>query len=146
MSKEYNKWLCSKYPWLCPYNVITGSLPKDYDYEYTWLDFIPEGWRNNFGLKLCEEIQSLLIEANFENKYKIIQIKEKYGSLRWYSEEVPISINKRYDDLIDKYEDLSKKICIFCGQPANLKLDGWVIPLCDKCYDEYENKRVITGW
>ena len=33
LRKEYNKNLLEKYPWLTPYNVWTGKLNEDYDYN-----------------------------------------------------------------------------------------------------------------
>ena len=43
-----NKALLEKYPWLTPYNVWTGKPLEDYNYEYTWADDIPRGWRLAF--------------------------------------------------------------------------------------------------
>ena len=58
--REYNKQLIEKYPFLMPYNIWTGEPIEDYDYEYTWLDDMPDGWRNAFGLQMCEELKQAL--------------------------------------------------------------------------------------
>lgn len=135
---DHNHWLCYKYPWLCPYNVITGELSIDYDYEYTWLDSMPDGWRKAFGEEMCEEIQKLLEEADWVDRYRILQIKEKYGYLHWYSNGVPKEINEQYNAIIRKYEDLSERTCFICGAPATKISTGWICPWCDKCASEYE--------
>ena len=39
-------------------------------------------------------------------------------------------------DIISKYETISANTCIKCGQPGELDFDGWILPLCPKCYAE----------
>ncbi len=142
-TKEYNKALCKKYPFLIPSNRWSGKLitegagfwpgepdsVPDYDWEFTELDDMPDGWRSAFGEQLCEELKAALEAAGFLEKYRIIQIKEKYGFLRWYD-------NGNCDEgykVIRKYEDLSKRICINCGKPATRITTGWISPFCDDC-------------
>lgn len=103
--REYNKNLCERYPFLLPYNRWSGkpitteeegywpgmpeSIPE-YDYEYTELDAMPEGWRIAFSDEMLEELRNELIRCNALDTYKVEQIKEKYGSLRWYSCGYPV--------------------------------------------------------
>lgn len=70
-----NKELIKKYPWLQIRNVWTNEKLDD---EFTWLDDLPEGWRKAFGLQMVEELDQILRKANYQDKYKIIQIKEKW--------------------------------------------------------------------
>lgn len=86
----YNKELLDKYSWLRPTNRWTGEGTEDYDYTYTELDAMPSGWRLAFGEDICREIHLELVKYNFVDNYKILQIKEKYGSLRWYDGGTPI--------------------------------------------------------
>lgn len=72
-----NKELIEKYPWLQIRNVWTNEKLDD---EFTWLDDLPEGWRKAFGLQMVEELDQILRKANYQDKYKITQIKEKW---RW---------------------------------------------------------------
>ena len=130
---KYNKDLLEKYPWLTPYNVWTGEPLEDYDYEYTWADDISLGWRLAFGDQMLEELDQLLKKYNFEDKYRIVQIKEKYGGLRWYDNGFPEEGHKEYTDWLDKYEDLSFRTCIRCGKPAIGFTKGWIMPLCKDC-------------
>ena len=130
---KYNKELLEKYPWLTPYNVWTGKPLEDYDYEYTWADDISRGWRIAFGDQMIEELDQLLKKYNFEDKYRIVQIKEKFGGLRWYDNGFPEEGHKEYTDWLCKYEDLSFKTCIRCGKPAIGFTKGWIMPLCKDC-------------
>lgn len=129
--REYNKQLIEKYPFLMPYNIWTGEPSEDYDYEYIWLDDMPSGWRNAFGLQMCEELKQALNKQpqTFMDTFKIIQIKEKFGGLRFYTNWTTSEIN----EVIDKYENMSFKICIRCGAPAKWITRGWISPFCDKC-------------
>lgn len=132
-SKEHNRWLCYKYHWLIPHNRYTDEELLNYDYTYTELDEMPEGWKKAFGEQLCEEIEKLLEEVNYQDKYRITQIKEKYGELCWYDNGVPKQIYDRFLEIIHKYEKLSHKTCIKCGKPATKISTGWITPWCDDC-------------
>ena len=117
-----NRELIEKYPWLTPSNKWSGKWitdcmgpngeegywpgnPEehpDYNYEFTELDDMPEGWRIAFGEQMCEEINQewLTWSEDERKKFRITQIKEKYGSLRFY-------VNYGTDNLykiISKYE------------------------------------------
>ena len=146
-SVSHNYWLCYKYPWLVPRNRWTDKEVKDFDYSWTELDAMPDGWRKAFGEQMCEEIQKLLEEADYIYKYRILQIKEKWGYLHWYDNAVPESIKERLNAIIRKYEDLSKRICVKCGAPATKISTGWISPWCDKCAGEIRESFVpIDEW
>ena len=134
---EENKKLCERYPFLIPRNRWTGEIAEDFDYSWTELDDMPDGWRKAFGEQMCEEIREELVKHNFLDKYRILEIKEKYSSLRWYDFGYPN--DSRIPEIIDKYESLSTKTCIKCGSNNKVKFtDGWIVPLCDKCMTKYK--------
>lgn len=97
---------------------------------YTELDAMEPGWRKAFGIQMCEEIKQALKKHNYLYKYRITQIKEKFGTLRWYDEGAP----KEVHDIIDKYENLSWNTCCCCGKPATKITSGWISPYCDDCF------------
>lgn len=130
MDKEYNKQLVEKYPFLLPRNRWTGKVPADYDYSYTELDNMPDGWRKAFGEQMCEEIKQELEEKGILHQYRISQIKEKYGELCWYDFGCTTKILR---EIIPKYEKLSTHTCIKCGKPATRITLGWISPYCDDC-------------
>lgn len=137
--REYNQKLIEKYPWLLPRNEKTDRPPYDYDYSYTELDGLPKGWRVTFGDSICEEIQSELEKFDYVDKYRIRQIKEKFGSLRWYDDRIPKDC--QIPKIIRKYEELSETICICCGAPATKRSTRyWVSYYCDKhANNKYEH-------
>ena len=130
---EHNKELIEEYPFLkLKYNL-------DDMLTYTWLDDMPIGWRIAFGEQLCKEIKEELIKNNELDSYKIIQIKEKFGGLRWYDN----SGLPGMQFIIAKYEALSEKTCINCGKPANWISKGWISPYCDDCATKQAKARGV---
>jgi len=144
--EERNKALCDKYPWLYPRNVWTDEKVEDYDYSYTLLDQMPTGWRLAFGEQMCEELRKVLAKANYEKDYRVVQIKEKYGELRWYDNGAPVTIFDEIQKIIGKYSNLSQKICICCGKPATRISLGWISPWCDECSPKNEKTISIEEW
>lgn len=145
MSKiEKNKELCKKYHFLIPTNRWTGDIVKDYDYTWTELDSMPEGWRKSFGENLCKEIKEALDKIDevhshkVSSNYRILQIKEKYGRLRWYTNWS----TKELDDIIYKYEDISIRTCIDCGEPATKITLNWISPYCEDCSKNYSKEKI----
>ena len=151
---EANKKLTQKYPWLMPVSTWDGKTLDSYDYSYTLFDDIPFGWRKAFGVIMIEEIQKCLEEIgtvekiDAVNSYSVLQIKEKFGSLRWYSNGDAL-ISDTYDisNIERKYEVISEHVCINCGKLdipiVNMK--GYVSPYCPDCYYEIIKKLGINN-
>ena len=137
-SQKENKQLCEQYPFLLPRNIWTDEISKDFEYSYTELDAMPDGWRKAFGLQMCEELKQELIRINKMDEFRIAQIKEKFGELRFYTNWVTDEI----EAIINKYTELSRKTCINCGKPATVITTGWISPFCNDCVkdinDNYE--------
>ena len=131
---ETNKKLCDEFPFLIPHNVWTDEVPKDYNYEYTWIDSAPSGWKNLI-IECCKEIKPILEQHDWLDKYRITQIKEKWGGLRWYDFGAPSEVH----NIIYKYELLSEKVCCVCGEPSTKLSTGWILPFCDKCFENENN-------
>lgn len=145
-NKETNKKLIERFPFLMPHNRWTDEVPEDFDYSYTELDSMPDGWRKAFAEQMCEEIREELVRVDYLDKYRITQIKEKYGTLRWYDFGCT---ERMLREIIPKYEQLSVKTCIKCGNPATKVSAGWISPYCDACANEigqYERFIPIEDW
>lgn len=144
--KMNNKKLCKRYPFLIPRNRWTDKLmwnktdKYSMPYFYTELDIMPNGWRRAFGIEMCEEIRKELIKCNYLYKYRIVDIKEKFGELRWYDNGAPAGSAEKIWKIIDKYTELSHHTCMICGRPAERSSDGyWLYTLCDKCKEKIIN-------
>jgi len=99
---------------------------------YTELDAMEPGWRKAFGIQMCKDIRKQLLKEGNLFKYRILQIKEKWGELCWYDAHSSTEIYK----IIEKYEEISRNICIICGKPATKMSTGWICPYCDEHYPD----------
>ena len=62
-----------------------------------------------------------------------VQVKEKYGGLRFYVN----GANNRQYDIISEIECLSYYICEHCGSPFDVaQTKGWISTLCGECRKE----------
>lgn len=158
MTKEENKKLCEMYPFLIPASEMTGQRITDgvgyfakdpdripeYDWEYTKLDEMPIGWRNAFGEALCRDLKDALCKIGMIEKYRVWEIKEKYGELRWYDNDMT---GTTYP-IVDQYTERSRRVCIHCGKTATRITQGYILPFCDDCLQKdqrlWENSKPIT--
>lgn len=132
LTKKNREDLIFSYPYLLPRNVWTDEKVEGYDYEYIRGEReLPEGWFPLF-LQMCDDISYPLIEAEYLNKFRFSQIKEKYNSMRCYTFGAP----KKVHDIIQKYEVMSSYVCTKCGKPATQEAQGWFMSVCDDCYKE----------
>ena len=116
-----------KYPWLRTQNLYTGKVEDD----YCALNDIPEGWVFAFGEMFCEEMDAVLKELGISDRFFVAQMKEKFGSLRFY----PSVRDEKISKVVQKYETLSCHICIHCGKPdVHIVETGWYGPMCEECY------------
>ena len=145
--KQFNRELCEQYPFLIPWNRWSGMLITEqedggffpgspeavvpYDYEYTELDDMPDGWRNAFGYQMIEEIRHALIEDGDLDRWRIVQLKEKWARLELYDNGH--KRGSKVPDIIEKYGNMSERTCIVCGRKATRLSRGWICPYCDEC-------------
>jgi hypothetical protein len=121
-------------PW---FEELKNKYPlvyKEYPRAGVW---IVDGWIPMVE-KLSKELSDYLEIANIDD-FQVDQIKEKFGSLRFYCSR-PLDIGVR--EIISKYEDLSTKICTVCGEHANRykDADGRFHLLCEPHINELGNK------
>lgn len=134
MSNEYKEWLKDK---MEDNKILVQKYPFIGDYTYTWLDNLPDGWRSAFGEQLCKDIQEVLDKYNCE--MFIMDIKEKYGEMRFY---FMLSNDDAYGevlDVIERYREISRVTCLYCGKPADYVTTGWITPICKHCA---KNKKI----
>lgn len=149
-TKQKNRELCERFPFLIPRNRFSGKKITDccgpngeegywpgspeehpeYDFEYTELDDMPDGWRIAFGEDMMQEIMDDLVANDCVDDFWITQIKEKYAVLRFYCMG---ATDRIINVIIPKYEDISRRTCIGCGKPATVVSTGWFCPWCDEC-------------
>lgn len=125
MNKENTLKLFNDFPKLYSgrYDPINQNLMGfGFECEDGWVDIL---------YNLSKKITEIYPEV------KATQVKEKFGTLRFYIEGAPQEV---YDE-IDKAEILSSKICELCGKAGSMHHRGtWLKALCTECAvnEEYE--------
>lgn len=137
---QFNKDLVAEYPFLDPRPYYGYENVANYDFTWTLMDDVPDGWRLAFGDELLKNLKEELIKNDFLEDYQIYEIKEKYGTLRWYDNFYSENWNH---NLRPRYDELSSKTCIDCGKPAKWRSTGWISPYCDSCKKRFKD---IENW
>ena len=137
---NHNAGLIMRYPFLLPRNRWTDMVDDDYDFTFTEIDALADGWMIAFGNEMLEELSEILKEADYEDSYRILDIKEKFGGLRWYTNGIPKTISDKYDAWERKYVELSFETCLACGKPATMETFGWINFICDDCFKKWRVK------
>jgi hypothetical protein len=126
MDKELQMKLVEKYP----------TVFKDYggDMRQTcmaWGICCGNGWYDIID-ELCAKLEPMGIVA--------AQIKEKFGGLRFYVNDIPN--DTLWDEIhgdkgcITEAEVKSLETCENCGKPGKIVGEGWIRTLCDECNEK----------
>lgn len=118
IKREYdlNKiiWLGRKVAW---YKVPLVPFIKLYNwYQRTFNSELYSCW--------CEQYDPMIPRAS--------QVKEKYGTLRFYMD---LELNGMHE-LIMEAENKSASTCEECGKPGKMRDGGWLKVRCDACDDK----------
>lgn len=124
-------------------DILVKQFPhlfKDYKGDptktcMTWGFDCGDGWFKII-YKLAEKL----------SKYDIValQVKEKFGGLRFYIDGTPPELFDEIHGQIHEAEEQSFKTCETCGQPGERKNVGWIHTLCQQCSDLYDQGK--TPW
>lgn len=122
MRKELDSKLCSDFPML--------YRERNLDMMHTCMcwGFPGDGW---FDLlyRLSEKLEALIAAEPEEHRPCAVQVKEKFGTLRFYMS----NSTDEMEDLIDEAEKESEVTCEYCGKPGRLRGWGWIECMCDGC-------------
>ena len=92
-----------------------------------WGIEVGDGWFSLVDV-LCEQLQGET-DQNGAPQIVAIQVKEKYGELRFYVG----SASERQEAMIEFAEALSARVCEACGAPGSLRSSsGWYAARCDE--------------
>ena len=125
MRKELDEALCAKYP-----DIFKDRYGDMRETAMCW-GFPGDGWYNIID-NLCATIKNREYNLKLNKKEYVpvvaTQVKEKYGSLRFYYDGG--------DDYIDGAvafaEYMSEMICEKCGKPGKLRGRSWMYTACDE--------------
>ena len=122
MSPENSQKLLEIYPELFSHPRELEPLSLfGFECDDGWFELLKECIT---AIKKYSEKEKILVHA--------IQVKEKYGSLRFYTKYCYDPI----DEIIEVAKQKSSITCEECGAPGKMtKRGGWLQTLCDKCHD-----------
>jgi hypothetical protein len=85
-----------------------------------------------------KELQSVRYLFPVEALPRVVQVKEKFGTLRFYIGDgkgrLPEEVMNNINNIISKAEGKSANTCESCGEPGESRSGGWVKTLCDSCH------------
>lgn len=133
MTPEKTKLLFEKHVFLFrgkDLSIHENLMPFGFECGDGWFTLIDE---------LSTTIERILKEHDDEEwsqDFVVTQVKEKYGTLRFYTSSTPDEIHW----VIEFAEAMSATICELCGNPGKPNNDcGWISTLCKECRDDKDN-------
>ena len=112
------------------FDALVEKYPDMFQTHYA---AVGKGWATLI-TRLCDQIHWRVKNYDLEMP-KVVQIKEKFGELRFYYHGGDDYIR----GLVDMAESISNTTCDVCGDKGHRRNDGWNQVICDRCYDS--NKR-----
>lgn len=153
-NKEFDRFMCEKYPVI----LQERNLPKSQTCM-CWGFNVGKGWHELL-CDLCEKIDKLYKLTGIG--VKAVQVKEKFGSLRFYTSpsfnerikeaqkkidnETAKAIVEALDDCVRAAEYKSDKICAECGEYYydKITIGGCVYDVCEKCFIKIHPDRIVV--
>ncbi len=129
MNQKLQNLLYEKYPKI----FVQKDLPMQ-ETAMCWGIACGDGWYDLIDT-LCQQIQGRVTAIERKDPEFIcqaIQVKEKFGGLRFYT----YGGDEYIQGMISLAESLSYKICSSCGvkkKPADLTDRSWVYTKCNTC-------------
>jgi hypothetical protein len=123
MRKELEQKLVERWPSWFNVNGSTYEtrMSDGFAHGDGWFDIV---W------KLCEDLEPLLVAAEAGQPFEVLQVKQKFGSLRFY-----VSHRHRTDAILQRIQAAeveSLHTCEECGKPGTLRTIGWIRTMCDE--------------
>lgn len=104
------------------------SVQVNNNWQELWC--IPEGWVFSFFDEMLTELDGILQKSQMPiENYRVQQMKEKYGELRWYA-GYPQDVEDEYEAWEEKWCIISRHTCYHCGKQAIGTTVGWIEPIC----------------
>lgn len=140
MNEENTRKILEKFPEFFTNidNIKVSLMAFGFECGDGWFDLI---------YNLCADIKEWYMEneGRVPERFYLIQVKEKFGGLRFYTSGAPREVRS----LIEKAEAESMRTCEVCGKHVKDsdskrfyrdKLP-WIRTLCDECLEEHLEER-----
>lgn len=123
MDQDLDDKLCAKYPKIFrDRHAPMGETCMCWGFEHG------NGWYKILD-EMCQKVQDYLDAYPEVEQVVAMQVKEKFGTLRFYY----MGGDDACDRMIRKAEEKSERTCEITGEPGSLMIkDGWYKTLSDK--------------
>ncbi len=126
MKEELQERLCAEFPHLYGksfhFEVLDGWFELLYELSYTLTRLIRRYECVGHSYNELDQLDEFICG------FTVSQVKEKYGTLRFYME----SSTKEMNELISQYEKKSEFVCEVCGKPGKLVGKTWYSTRCSE--------------
>ena len=122
MSPDKDAELCRKYPML--YAQRETCTCFGFECGGGWYALID---------RLSAALEAINGTLKADERIEAVQVKEKYGGLRFYTNGAPVGVCDRVDAMIRAAEKESYRTCEQCGKPGKPNANGWITTLCNEC-------------
>ena len=97
-----------------------------------------DGWHHLIE-PLVDHVNKVNAERAPEEQIEIVQIKEKFGGLRFYTH----GRDEKLSQLIEEAERESYNTCEICGSTDDVgqTADGWITTMCRKCLQRHFSRK-----
>jgi uncharacterized Zn finger protein (UPF0148 family) len=138
MNPEREKEIVKKYPSL--FREHGGDPRKTC---MAWGLAVGDGWAD-----IIEDIAAKIAEIDTDNRAVALQVKEKFGGLRFYwtvsdATDDDKALIKEIRQIVNAGAVLASQTCEVCGRPGRLNYSGWRKTLCSFC-NYYEVEMAIN--
>lgn len=137
--------------WYNIIDVLCGLLTYEYRQKKDSYDFAKECLEKRGGkfpwggdkVVTAEEVEQkrLAMEEEAEKIPVAIQVKEKFGGLRFYTG----GATKEHYNYMTFAESMSYRTCEMCGAPGKRYTDGWHMTLCETHAKEQDREEVTDA-
>lgn len=127
--EDFEKLLFSTFPFYAGHKLTIYESCMPWGLEHG------PGWYN-----ILWEMSEKLVKAKPPETFQFTQIKEKFGTGRFYWQ----GAGKKIQKIVDKYEHMTYYTCESCGRvqkPTTVREGGWVYNMCDECWKVFNEKR-----
>jgi hypothetical protein len=118
---------------------LTKKYPSMFSEPYGGIA-VGEGWWPIIE-SLCANIQGHIKwknkDAEVVPQVVVMQIKEKFGGLRFYYE----GGDEQIRGMVYMAESWASKTCEICGVPATKQTTGWIKNVCDEHFNKIEARK-----
>jgi hypothetical protein len=131
---DLDRKLCEKYPKI--FRDRNGSMQETcmcwgFEHGDGWYDIIDTACASIQGHVNSKRHQHPeMSDEEFDDEHQPVaaQVKEKFGSLRFYVDNGDDYV----DGVIAMAEGISYRTCEVCGKPGTPRRGGWIRTLCDE--------------